>query len=100
MKSKPFWTLAVMLLAGLGWMAVPVQAVEHQKPPDFSEVDKDKNGYISPDESVVVPGLSELLSQLDKNADGKVSKDEYAALTVIVTPVKPGSGETPRTDME
>jgi hypothetical protein len=99
MKSKPFWTLAVMVLTGLGWMAVPVQGEEQQQPPAFSDVDKDKNGYISADESVGVPGLSEQLTQLDRNSDGKISKTEYEALTSGTPGAGEEGGATPRTEI-
>ncbi len=57
MKSKPYWTLAVMLLTGFGLAAVPVQ----------------------------------------KDGDGKLSKEEYGVMTSLA----PGTrGATPRTQME
>ncbi len=100
MKSKLFWTLAVMVLTGLGWAAVPVQAAEEEQRPAFSAVDKDKSGDISIDEAAAVPSLVESLPQLDKNVDGKISKEEYAAMKSVTPGAGGESGATPGTKME
>lgn len=86
MKSKPFSILAMMVLTGLGGVAVPVQAEKREPPPDFSEVDKDGDGYISQDETKEWPSLVENLSLLDKSGDGKISKEEYAPLDIHTPP--------------
>ncbi|MGH8657078.1 MAG: EF-hand domain-containing protein [Gammaproteobacteria bacterium] len=75
MKSSAFRTLSAMLL-----VALPVQAAQSQQPPTFAALDKDKSGSITAEEAVRVPGLAARLIQLDVNADGKLSKEEYAAL--------------------
>lgn len=75
MKSSVFWTLSAILL-----VALPVQAAQGQQPPTFAALDKDKSGSITAEEAVVVPGLAARLTQLDVNADSKLSEEEYAAL--------------------
>ncbi len=82
MTSKPSSILAMLLLAASGGMVPPAQAQEEKTPlppPTFGEVDTDKNGVISTSESVAMPGLSEEMSRLDKNKDGKIDISEYAA---------------------
>ncbi|MGH6635954.1 MAG: EF-hand domain-containing protein [Gammaproteobacteria bacterium] len=91
MNSKPISILTTV--AALGWFALPVQAV-----PDFSEIDKDKDGFISATESIAVPGLSEQMIVLDKNSDGKLSAEEFAVVTRIpaeqgIPTEKEGAGE-------
>jgi hypothetical protein len=52
---------------------------------DFERIDQNRDGFISTDEaSRVEPTLAEQLSELDRDGDGKLSKDECAAV---------GSGE-------
>ncbi|MGH9892949.1 MAG: EF-hand domain-containing protein [bacterium] len=82
MTLKPISIPAVLLVAASGWMVPPAQAQEEQTPlplPTFGEVDIDNNGFISTGESVVVPGLLEEMSHLDKDRDGKINISEYAA---------------------
>jgi len=82
MTSKPISIFAVLSMVASGWMVPPVQAQEDRTPlppPTFGEVDIDKNGFISTGESVAVPGLSEEMSRLDKDRDGKIDISEYAA---------------------
>ncbi|MGH8593218.1 MAG: EF-hand domain-containing protein [Gammaproteobacteria bacterium] len=91
MNSKRISILTTV--AALGWFALPVQAV-----PAFSEIDKDQDGFISATESIAMPGLSEQMIVLDKNADGKLSAEEFAAVTIIpadqgITTEKEGASE-------
>jgi Ca2+-binding EF-hand superfamily protein len=88
MKSKVFSILVVMVLAGLGWAAVPVQAAEREQPLPFSEVDKDKDGYISRDEAKDLPSLTKNFSLLDKSGDDRISKEEYAVVDTHTPPEK------------
>ena len=46
--------------------------------PDFTAVDKDRNGYVSRDESRAVPEVLELFSRVDANQDGQLSAIEYS----------------------
>lgn len=48
--------------------------------PEFSAVDADKNGVISSSEAVSVPNVVDQFSEADRNADGRLSKDEYAVI--------------------
>lgn len=82
MSSKPISIPAVLLMAASGWMVPPAQALDDQTPlppPTFGEVDVDSNGFISTGESVAVPGLSEEMTRLDQDKDGKINISEYAA---------------------
>jgi EF hand len=49
-----------------------------QKPPSFSQLDANKDGYLTAEETVVVPGLAGQFSTLDTNEDTKLSEEEYA----------------------
>ncbi len=94
MKRKPLLTVPGMVAAGLMWLAVPVQGVEYaepEKPPSFSKLDANKDQYLTAEEAVVVPGLAGQLTALDVNADGKISKEEYAtyAAPPSVAPEEP-----------
>jgi len=86
MKSKTFSILAVIVLTGLGGVAVPVLAAKAEPPPAFSEVDKNGDGYISQDEAKKWPSLAENFSLLDKSGDGRISKEEYAPLDIHTPP--------------
>ncbi|TMN46217.1 EF-hand domain-containing protein, partial [Pseudoalteromonas piscicida] len=45
---------------------------------DFAKLDTDGNGSISVTEASVSASLSEQFADLDANADGELSKSEYA----------------------
>lgn len=87
MKRKPLLTVSGMVVVGLMSLTVAVQGAgaqetkfpePYEKPPSFSELDANKDGYLTAEEAVVVPGLAGQLTALDVNADGKISKEEYA----------------------
>lgn len=92
MNSTLVSTIAALLTVALGGTIQPVLATEEQAQegtsgsslkltvPSFSEVDKDDSGYISIDEAPAVPGLSEQITEVDENADGKISRGEYEGM--------------------
>jgi len=46
--------------------------------PQFNDVDKNKDGYISQDEAKSVPEIMKLFATVDADRDGKLSPAEYA----------------------
>jgi hypothetical protein len=72
----------VVLLCGSGLAMAEEHMVRPQASddaiPEFSAVDADKDGVISSSEAVAVPALVERFSEADRNADGQLTKDEYA----------------------
>ncbi len=44
----------------------------------FSKIDKDQDGKLSKDEVKVLPAIAERFDELDKNKDGYLSLDEFA----------------------
>lgn len=94
MKRKLLFTVSGMVTAGLMGLAVLVQEAGAQgtesleppeNPPSFSQLDTNKDGFITAEEAVVVPGLAGQLTALDVNADGKISEEEYAKYAVPPT---------------
>ena len=63
--------------------------------PDFKKLDKDRDGFISNEESGAAPMVLENFSLLDRNTDGKLSKEEYAALDAASLPSSSGAGGAP-----
>jgi outer membrane protein OmpA-like peptidoglycan-associated protein len=45
----------------------------------FSELDKDKNGYLSKDETQPMQGLNDNFNQYDQNQDKQLSRSEFSA---------------------
>jgi hypothetical protein len=45
--------------------------------PDFTKLDKDKNGYVSKDEARAAPEIMELFASVDVNRDNQLSTSEY-----------------------
>jgi hypothetical protein len=48
----------------------------------WNDLDTDKDGAISKAESAANPGLSQIFSQADGDADGKLTQEEYKAFVV------------------
>lgn len=57
--------------------------------PPFTQLDADQNGSISSAEALQLPALAEQFSDVDSNADGWISMDEYAAAGGETSPRKP-----------
>ena len=47
----------------------------------FEDFDANQDGYISTDEAIASPALTEQFAAVDADGDGQISKDEYAAAT-------------------
>jgi Ca2+-binding EF-hand superfamily protein len=47
--------------------------------PEFTSIDKDKNGYVSREEARTTPEIMELFARVDSNKDGQLSAAEYSA---------------------
>ncbi len=47
----------------------------------FQSLDKNQDGYIDNTEAGMVPALVEQFDQLDRNVDGKLSVEEFAAIS-------------------
>lgn len=98
MNSISVSTVATLLIVVLGGTISPVQATEQQSQeqtsdspsklttPSFSEVDKDNSGFISIDEAAAAPGLTEQITEVDENADGKISREEYEGMRLRMPP--------------
>jgi hypothetical protein len=88
MKTRKFLIPAILSLFGATWVVASIQAEEHlPKPLNFKELDRDRNGYISSKEAGISPDLLEVFSELDRNMDSNLSKEEFALL-------EKGKGET------
>ncbi|CAI8760287.1 EF-hand domain-containing protein [Methylocaldum szegediense] len=81
MKTNPIFRLLPALATSFS--VLPLQAADPAYPPPFSEVDKDKDGYISARESKAVSGLPVYFMTLDQNSDGKLSPEEYEDLKLL-----------------
>jgi Ca2+-binding EF-hand superfamily protein len=79
--NKSFLAAAALLVsAGAAHAAVDEAAVAA-----FMKMDTDKDGYVSVGEAIASEMSSESFSAADKNLDGKLDPEEYAA---IPTPAK------------
>ncbi|ATD09441.1 MULTISPECIES: EF-hand domain-containing protein [Pseudoalteromonas] len=65
--------LAALSIAGLSMVSASAFAGG-----DFEKLDTDGNGSISVTEASVSTSLTEQFADLDTNADGELSKSEYA----------------------
>jgi Ca2+-binding EF-hand superfamily protein len=45
--------------------------------PEFTSMDKDKDGYVSREEARIVPEIMQLFARVDANQDGQLSTVEY-----------------------
>ena len=65
----------VALLLPLPYMTVTASP---NATPVFDLVDRDRDGYISFKEAASVPGLPAVFGRMDRNADGRLDRVEYA----------------------
>lgn len=81
----------VTAVLSLTVVALGYKAIAQQKTDDatlalpvatFDQADTNRDGFVTPDEAVKVPGVSEQFSKLDTNRDGKLDPREYAARAV------------------
>ena len=56
----------------------PTTAPPTAAPRPFEELDRNADGAISKDEAAVDPPLAQAFGTLDKDADGRLSPEEYA----------------------
>ncbi len=78
----------VGLSASASWAAeptdmdkMPATSAGMKQPPTtlelFNKIDKDQDGKLSKDEAKVLPAVAERFDELDKNKDGYLSLDEF-----------------------
>lgn len=82
-SSKTMIPAVFLLCASSGAMAADPAAPTEESTatlPGFTQVDVDQNGAISKTEAAQVPALVEQFAQVDSNADGWISMQEYTAL--------------------
>ncbi|MGH8609313.1 MAG: hypothetical protein ACREX9_18445 [Gammaproteobacteria bacterium] len=88
MKSTKTLIPAALLLCALNG----AMAEDPPRPttlPPFTKLDADQNGGISTTEANVLPALAEQFTDVDTNADGSISVDEYAAAGGETSPRNP-----------
>ena len=52
---------------------------EMHSAPDFTTLDTNRDGMVTPDEAQAFTDLAAVFSQADRNQDGRLSEDEYTA---------------------
>ena len=70
---------ALIGLAVLAGIAMPLGATQSKTWPTFREADRDANGTLSLDEVRTVPVLADEFALHDKNGDGRLSRAEFEA---------------------
>ena len=81
---KRQFALALMLMAVMTWFACPALAADKKIDPfsaNFAQIDQDADGVVTVTEVVAVfpQGGTELHRLIDKDKDGKVTKEEWQA---------------------
>ncbi|MEW6677197.1 MAG: EF-hand domain-containing protein [Pseudomonadota bacterium] len=71
--------VAAALMASAGFVHA---AVDEAAVAAFMKMDTDKDGYVSVGEAIASEMSSESFSAADKNLDGKLDPDEYAAISI------------------
>jgi Ca2+-binding EF-hand superfamily protein len=65
-------------------------AVSVQAQSEFSEVDTDGDGFITVEESAVMPELETAFGDFDQDNDGKLDEDEYTQYIELANPPDTG----------
>lgn len=87
-STKPLIPAAVVLLCASSGAMAEDRPGPTTLPP-FTQLDADQNGVISTAEATQLPALAEQFADVDSNADGWISMDEYAAAGGEISPRKP-----------
>jgi hypothetical protein len=95
------WVLATAIAAALGAAGAASAGIQGQGPtpdapvPEFKELDKNKDSYLSEEEVKSSKELSRQMSKLDKNKDTKLDQIEFGAFEGAKRPGK-ATGVRPR----
>ena len=65
--------------ASQGQMSTEMGTTSSAQAADFSQLDTDNNGAISPSEAASRPNLTKNWSKIDENEDGQVDRAEFSA---------------------
>ena len=77
LAQSMFFLVAAALALAVGAAYAEDKIGKDANDPGFHALDKNKDGYISPDEAKANPELYKKFKQADKNGDGKLSRFEY-----------------------
>ncbi len=78
-STKALISAAVVLLSASSG-AIAVDSSGPTTLPPFKQLDADQNGGISTAEATQLPALAKQFADVDSNADGWISIDEYAVV--------------------
>ncbi|MDH3637689.1 MAG: EF-hand domain-containing protein [Gammaproteobacteria bacterium] len=74
----------LIVLASLAFLSPAVAEME------FGEVDSNNDGFVSAEESVMIPRLRDVIGEFDEDEDGKLSEEEFTDYTDSVEPPDQG----------
>ncbi len=57
---------------------------------EFADVDADKDGFVSVEESAAIPGLKEAWTDFDEDADGQLNEEEFTNYIDVAEPADRG----------
>ncbi len=74
--------LQTVIMAGLLALTSAAAFAEEKEIPEFKKADVDGNNFVDAKEfgAAKAAGVKKTLNELDKNKDGKLSKDEYSVI--------------------
>jgi Ca2+-binding EF-hand superfamily protein len=57
---------------------------------EFSEVDADRDGFVTAEESAVIPELKGVIADFDQDKDGKLNEEEFTNSMEVLEPSDKG----------
>lgn len=76
--KNPLFAVMLAMVSMAAYAQTPgMSAGVDEKAPEWSDSDKNRDGFLSKDELIPFPGVLRKFEEIDTDADGKISEAEY-----------------------
>ena len=80
MLNPKFIAASIVALGIVGGPAVGQDSTRMDADARFAQLDADQDGFVTKAEAAKIPGVAQRFDRFDANKDGKLDRNEFAAL--------------------